>query len=202
MGRIALDRAGLSVDTYYASEVDKYAIIVTQANYPDTVQLGEVERWREWSIDWASIDLLIGGSPCQGFSFAGKQLAFDDPRSKLFFVYVDILNHIRSVNPRVSFLLENVKMKERYLNVITLCLGVAPSRINSLLVSAMLRDRFYWCSWSVSQPEDRKITFQSVLERDNARLEKAPTLTATYYKGGGEATRQRNFKKSQRPIAG
>ena len=123
-GQIALERAGIKVDKYYASEVDKYAITVTQANYPDTIQLGDVTKWREWDIDWGGIDLLIGGSPCQGFSFAGKQLAFDDPRSKLFFVYVDILNHIRSLNPDVKFLLENVKMKKEHLAVITEQLGV------------------------------------------------------------------------------
>ena len=89
-GQIALNRIGIKPRRYYAAELDKYAIKVTQANYPGTIQLGDVNRWREWDINWSSIDLLIGGSPCQGFSFAGKQLAFDDPRSKLFFVYVDI----------------------------------------------------------------------------------------------------------------
>lgn len=111
-GRIAAERAGFEVENYYASELDKHAIKVTQANWPNTIQLGDVTKWREWDIDWSSIDLLIGGSPCQGFSFAGKQLAFDDPRSKLFFVYVDILNHIKSVSPDVRFMLENVKMKK------------------------------------------------------------------------------------------
>lgn len=118
-GQIALNRVGIKINNYYASELDKYAIKVTQANYPNTIQLGDVTKWRDWEIDWSSIDLLIGGSPCQGFSFAGKQLAFDDPRSKLFFVYVDILNHIKSVNPNVKFLLENVKMKKEFLDVIT-----------------------------------------------------------------------------------
>lgn len=118
-GRIAAERAGLKVDKYYASEVDKHAIKVSQANWPDIVHLGDVTKWREWQIDWAGIDLLIGGSPCQGFSFAGKQLAFDDPRSALFFVYVDILNHIRSLNPEVKFMLENVKMKKEHLSVIS-----------------------------------------------------------------------------------
>ena len=83
-GQVALERAGIEVTNYYAAEIDKHAITVTQANYPDTIQLGDVTAWREWGIDWASIDLLIGGSPCQGFSFAGKQLVFDDPRSALF----------------------------------------------------------------------------------------------------------------------
>jgi len=118
-GMIALERAGIEVDKYYASEIDKYAAKVSEANYPDIIRLGDVADWREWDIDWPSIDLLIGGSPCQGFSFAGKQLAFDDPRSKLFFVYVDILNHIKALNPNVKFLLENVRMKKEYLDVIT-----------------------------------------------------------------------------------
>ena len=111
-GRLALERAGIEVGIYYRSEIDKFANKVAMHHYPDDVQLGDVTKWREWDIDWASIDMLIGGSPCQGFSFAGKQLAFDDPRSALFFVYVDILNHIRSFNPNVKFMLENVKMSK------------------------------------------------------------------------------------------
>lgn len=163
-GRIALERAGFNVDTYYASELDKYAITVTQANWPNTIQLGDVTKWREWDIDWTGIDLLIGGSPCQGFSFAGKQLAFDDPRSKLFFVYVDILNHIRSVNPGVKFLLENVKMKKEFLDVISDTLGVQPIFINSALVSAQNRQRYYWANWEFGQPEDKKIFLADILE--------------------------------------
>ena len=163
-GRIALDRAGIPVTHYYASELDKYAITVSQANWPETTQLGNVTRWREWDIDWSSIDLLIGGSPCQGFSFAGKQLAFDDPRSKLFFVYVDILNHIKSLNPYVKFLLENVKMKKEYLAVINDYLGVEPIFINSALVSAQNRPRFYWANWVFDAPEDKGIQLSDVLE--------------------------------------
>lgn len=117
-GQIALNQLGIKVDEYYASEIDKWAIQVTQKNYPDTIQLGDITKWREWDIDWASIDLVYGGSPCQGFSFAGKQLAFDDPRSRLFFEFVDIVNHIKSLNPDVKFLLENVRMKKEYLDVI------------------------------------------------------------------------------------
>ena len=156
-GRIALDRAGIEVTSYHASELDKYAIKVTQANWPETVQLGDVTQWREWDIDWRGIDLLIGGSPCQGFSFAGKKLAFDDPRSKLFFVYVDILNHIKSVNPDVKFMLENVRMKKEYLAIISEQLGVEPAFINSALVSAQNRRRFYWTNWKVEQPDDKVI---------------------------------------------
>lgn len=193
-GQIALNRLGVKPTKYYASELDKYAIKVTQANYPDTVQLGDVTQWREWDVDWASIDLLIGGSPCQGFSFAGKQLAFDDPRSKLFFVYVDILNHIKSVNPNVKFMLENVKMKKEFLAVISEQLGVEPVFINSALVSAQNRQRYYWCNWNVEQPEDRGIVLADILETDGTgfikshgeykeRSEKSQCIDANYHKG-------------------
>ena len=195
-GQIALNRIGVKPEVYYAAEVDKYAIKVTQANYPDTVQLGDVTKWREWDIDWASIDLLIGGSPCQGFSFAGKQLAFDDPRSKLFFVYVDILNHIKSVNPSIKFMLENVKMKKEFLAVISEQLGVEPVFINSALVSAQNRQRYYWCNWKVEQPEDRGVDAHAIFSglpassnrNDNGERivtikDKYNTIVANYYKG-------------------
>lgn len=168
-GRIALERAGIEVDNYYASELDKYAIKVTEANWPETIQLGDVTKWPEWDIDWSSIDLLIGGSPCQGFSFAGKQLAFDDPRSKLFFVYSDILTHIdnerdKAGKTEVKFLLENVKMKKEYLEIISDHLGVKPVFINSALISAQNRQRYYWANWDFEQPEDKGITWGNVRE--------------------------------------
>ena len=105
-GRIALERVGIKVNKYYASEIDKHAIKVTQHNYPDTIQLGSVTEIK--GTDLPQIDLLIGGSPCQGFSFAGKGLNFEDPRSKLFFEFVRLL---KECNPK-WFLLENVKMKK------------------------------------------------------------------------------------------
>ena len=166
-GQIALNRAGITVNRYYASELDKYAIKVTQENYPDTIQLGDVTKWREWDIDWSGIDLLIGGSPCQGFSFAGKQLAFEDPRSKLFFVYVDILNHIKSVNTKVIFLLENVNMKQEYQDAISNLLGCKPIKINSALVSAQNRVRLYWTNIpGVEQPEDTGVMLIDILDSD------------------------------------
>jgi len=161
-GKVALDRAGIKVKNYYASEIDEYAMQVSKNNHPDIIHLGDVNAWRNWNIDWSQIDLLIGGSPCQGFSFAGKLLNFNDERSKLFFVYVDILNHIKSVNPNVKFLLENVKMKADYQNVISGYLGVEPMRINSSLVSAARRDRLYWVNFDVDMPEDRGITFDDI----------------------------------------
>lgn len=163
-GKIALERAGIKVDNYFASEVDKYAIKVSVDNYQDIIRMGDVTKWREWDIDWSSIDLLIGGSPCQGFSFAGNQLAFDDPRSVLFFEYVNILNHIKKVNPDVKFLLENVKMKKQSMNVISDMLSVEPIFINSALVSAQNRQRWYWGNLGIKQPNDKKILLSDILE--------------------------------------
>lgn len=183
-GQIALNRIGIKPEAYYASEVDKHAIKVTMANYPDTIQLGDVTKWREWEIDWASIDLLIGGSPCQGFSFAGKQLAFDDPRSKLFFVYVDILNHIRSVNPEVKFMLENVKMKKEHMDVISEYLGVQPVSINSALVSAQNRQRYYWANWCFEHPEDKMIFIDGIVDLQKASREPRWTFSSRKSKDG------------------
>ena len=158
-GQVALERAGIKVDTYYASEIDKYAIQVTQKNYPNTIQLGDVTK-----IDgkkFAGIDLLIGGSPCQGFSFAGKQLNFIDPRSRLFFEFVRILEEAK---PKY-FLLENVKMKKEHQDVISRYLGVEPIEINSALVSAQNRVRLYWTNISgIEQPTDKHITLDDILE--------------------------------------
>ena len=166
-GKIALERAGIKVNKYYASEIDKFAMQISKKNYPDIIQLGDINNWKEWDIDWSTIDLLIGGSPCQGFSFAGKRLNFQDPRSKLFFVYVDILNHIKSVNPDIKFLLENVKMKSEYQDVINQYLGVKPVRINSELVAAARRDRLYWTNFDIGLPEDKRITFDDINQHSN-----------------------------------
>lgn len=176
-GQISLKQLGIIPERYYASEIDKHAIKQTQLNFPDTIQLGDVTKWKEWDIDWKSIDLILAGSPCQGFSFAGKQLAFDDPRSKLFFVFIDILNHIKSVNPDVLFLLENVNMKKSHMRIISEYCGVFPVNINSNLVSAQNRDRWYWTNIQtkqvglfeevyvdIPQPEDKGILLRDILE--------------------------------------
>jgi site-specific DNA-cytosine methylase len=158
-GQVALERAGIEIDSYFASEIDKYAIQVTQKNYPNTIQLGDITR--VVGSDLPKIDLLIGGSPCQGFSFAGKQLNFEDVRSKLFFEYVRLL---KETKPRY-FLLENVKMKQEYQDVISECLGVEPIEINSSLVSAQNRIRLYWTNIpNIQQPEDKNINLEDILE--------------------------------------
>lgn len=163
-GRVALERACINVKNYYASEIDKYATKISEANYPDIIRLGDVTNWKEWNIDWKSIDLLIGGSPCQGFSFAGHQLAFDDPRSALFFEFVNILNHIKKLNPKVKFLLENVRMAKEHENVISYYLDCEPELINSALVSAQNRERLYWANWHIEQPKDRGIILADIVE--------------------------------------
>lgn len=160
-GQIALERAGIKVDNYFASEIDKHAIKVTQTNYPNTIQLGDVTKWREW--DLPKIDLILAGSPCQGFSYAGKQLNFADPRSALFFEFVKIRNKL---NPKY-FLLENVRMKKEALDVISDHMGVAPILINSSLVSAQSRDRYYWTNIpNVDQPEDKGIFVKDILDSE------------------------------------
>jgi len=158
-GQIALERAGIHVDNYFASEIDKYAMKVTKANYPNTRHIGGVVDVR--GEDLPGIDLLIGGSPCQGFSFAGKQLNFDDPRSKLFFEFVRIL---KETKPKY-FLLENVRMKKEYQDIISEHLGVEPICINSALVSAQNRVRYYWTNIpGIEQPEDKGLLLKDILE--------------------------------------
>ena len=157
-GQIALNRAGISYGKYYASEIDKHAIKVTQHNYPNTIQLGSVTDIK--GTDLPQIDLLIGGSPCQGFSFSGKQLNFDDPRSKLFFEFVRL---IKECKPKY-WLLENVVMKKEFEQVITEHLGVEPVKINSALVSAQNRERLYWANFPIEQPNNKGIKLIDILE--------------------------------------
>lgn len=164
-GQIALNRAGVKIDKYYASEIDKHAIKVTQANYPSTIQLGCARTVDPEKLD--KIDLVIAGSPCQGFSFAGKQLAFEDPRSVLFFEFVRVLERCKELNPNVKFSLENVKMKKEFLDIISKILGVEPVCINSSLVSAQNRVRYYWTNIAeIEQPEDKGIKLIDILEAD------------------------------------
>lgn len=162
-GKVALERAGIKNDKYFASEIDENAIAISEKNHNDIIRLGDVTKWREWELP--KIDLVIGGSPCQGFSRAGKCLNFEDPRSRLFFEYVDILNDIRKKNPDVLFLLENVKMKTEWKDVISSYLGVRPIEINSKLVSGQNRSRLYWTNIpDVTLPADKGINLIDILE--------------------------------------
>ena len=179
-GHTALDNVGIKVDKYYSSEIKPAAIKLTQHHYPDTIQIGDVEKWKEWDIDWKSVDMVLSGSPCQDLSCAGNQSVrkgLEGSRSSLFFVFVDILNHVKELNPNVLFLQENVgSANVKDVGIMSRALGVYPVRINSSLVTAQLRDRYYWSNirtrqdglfgdiiTDIPQPKDRKIMLQDII---------------------------------------
>ena len=176
-GQIALNKAEIPYSKYYASEIDKYAIQITQKNYPETVQLGDVSKINIDSLP--KIDLLIGGSPCQGFSAAGKKLNFEDPRSKLFWEYVRIKEEL---NPEY-FLLENVMMKKEWIDVISNALRVQPIMINSSDFSAQNRKRLYWTNIQVRKWGKKEIYLKDILESVTSDRLKSYCIDAQYYKG-------------------
>jgi DNA-cytosine methyltransferase len=174
--QIAMQQAGWPITKYFASEIDQHAIKVTQKNFPNTIQLGDICNVRVRDLG-VILDFVTGGSPCQGFSRAGKGLNFDDPRSKLFFEYVRVVNEAKELNPDLIFLLENVDMKPEWQDIITEALGVKPIKINSTLVSAQNRVRLYWTNINaqsdmfgallcgITQPKDRGLVLRDVLQR-------------------------------------
>jgi len=189
-GQLALQKAGIKVKQYYAAEIDKYAIQVTMANFPDTIQLGDVTK--VFAKDLPKIDLIIGGSPCQGFSFAGKQLNFKDERSKLFFEFVRLVNECK---PK-WFFLENVKMKKEHELVISQYMKVAPVELNSSLLSAQCRERLYWTNINqkpyglfddmvtdIPQPKDKGLKLKDIIESGFVDREKSYCIDANYFKG-------------------
>jgi len=212
-GQIALKQLGIKVDTYYSSEIDKYAMQITQKNFPDTIQVGDICNLDP--KDFMDVDLIQAGSPCQGFSFAGKQLAFDDPRSALFFEFIRLL---KAIKPKY-FLLENVRMKKEFLEVITEQVSscytaddVAPEFkdmfgnvkfephfINASLVSAQSRQRYYWTNIpGIKQPEDRGIVLRDILEDNfDSERDKPHCIDANYYKG---ASVEQYKKKHRRQL--
>lgn len=208
-GQLALRDANIKIDKYYASEINPYATKITNTQFPNTIQLGDINLWQHWNIEWSKIDLIIAGSPCQDLSFAGSKTGLSGTKSSLFFVFLDILNFVKTQNPNVLFLLENVKMKQENLNIITEKLNVKPIRINSNLVSAQNRDRFYWTNINngdIKLPQDKGIVLNDILMQEfdgkyplstthmNAFLKnypnwkicsrngKAKPILATYYK--------------------
>ena len=177
-GQIALNKVGIKYDNYYASEIDVHAIKVTQNNYPNTIQLGDIHNIK--GSDLPKIDLLFGGSPCQSFSSAGNRTGFDG-KSGLFWEFVRVLNEVQ---PKY-FLLENVKMKKEWEDIITKEMGVEPIRINSNLVSAQNRERLYWTNIpNITQPEDKNIKLSDVLTDDNFR-----TIPKCFYNKWGTKER-------------
>ena len=191
-GQIALDKLGVEVDKYYASEIDKYAMTIAKKNYPNILHIGDVTQVDGTKLD--KIDLMIGGSPCQGFSFAGKQLNFKDPRSALYFEYVRLL---KETKPKY-FLLENVRMKKEFQAIITKDLGVEPIMINSSLLSAQNRVRLYWTNIpNVTQPNDLGIVLKDIIEDGVTDRTKSHCLDANYFKGGNLKS---YFEKHRRQL--
>lgn len=177
-GHTALENVGIKVNKYYSSEIKPHAIELTQHHYPNTIQLGDVTKWKEWDIDYKTINLVLSGSPCQDLSIAGKQKGLEGERSGLFWVFVDILKHIKKLNPNVLFLQENVgSAPKKDVGIMSRALGVYPVRINSSLVTAQMRDRYYWTNirtkkeglfgdvtTDIPQPKDKKILLKTIIE--------------------------------------
>lgn len=189
-GRQALEDAGIKVDKYYSSELKSFAIKLTQHHFPDTIQLGNILNWREWNIDWSKVDLILSGSPCKDLSIAGSRAGIYGENSGLFWVFIDILEHCKKLNPNVLFFQENVgSAPKKDIGVMSRAMGVYPQRINSKLVVAQNRDRYYWSNMSMSMdglfgdlvtsfilPLDKNIILDDVIEHGLLDSDKAKTL--------------------------
>jgi DNA (cytosine-5)-methyltransferase 3A len=187
-GRQALENVGIKINKYYSSEIKPYAIELTQHHFPDTIQVGDVTKWREWDIDWNSIDLILSGSPCQDLSSSGKRGGINAENSGLFWVFIEILEHCKKLNTNVKFLQENVaSARKKDIGIMSRALGIYPVRINSSLVTAQLRDRYYWSNirikksmfdivTDIPQPSDKKIKLQEILTNGYTKREKSKTL--------------------------
>lgn len=187
-GQIALNRLGVRVSKYYAAEIDKFAIKVAQSNYPNTIQIGDVLKWKEWAIDWSSIDLLIGGPPCQAFSFGGLKKAFKDPRSRPLSAFIEVRDHINlcrklAGKKPVKFLMENVKMSAENKQIIDVIVGVNGVEVDSALLSAQSRKRVYWTNWGFKQPVEKDIWLADILLEGSTDRKKSLCITASYSKG-------------------
>jgi len=211
-GRQALENVGIKVDKYYSSEIKPYAIELTQYHFPDTIQLGDVTKWREWDIDWKSIDLVLSGSPCQDLSAAGKRAGINGSRSSLFFTFVEILEHIKSLNSNVLFLQENVGSAAKLdVGIMSRSLGVYPVRINSSLVTAQLRDRYYWSNirtkedgmfgdviTDIPQPKDKGIMFKDIITDGYVDTDKHTCLNTK----SGEESKNQEYLKHRNETTG
>ena len=186
--RQAFADMNIKVDKYYSSEIKPYAIELQQHHFPDVIQVGDINNWREWDIDWKTIDFIGSGSPCQDLSVAGKRAGINGSRSSLFFTFVEILEHVKKLNPNVKFLQENVGSASKLdVGIMSRALGVYPVRINSRLVTAQQRDRYYWTNIrtkqtmfdtisDIPQPKDRNIMFKDILTSSETDKEKHTCL--------------------------
>jgi DNA-cytosine methyltransferase len=193
VGRLALDRLGIIPTRYYSSEIDPHAMKIASKNYPDIIQLGDINNWRDWDIQWKFVDLVMGGFPCQAWSVAGKQQGDRDPRGQLFWVMLDIMKHVMECNPNAKYLMENVRMSNAFEKYIThhteqALPNVNKYLINSSLVSAQNRKRFYWTNIEgVQQPKDRGIVLKDILEKEPVDVKfNAGINLIRNYKGGNQ----------------
>ena len=187
-GRQALENVGIKVNKYYSSEIKPYAIELTQHHFPDTIQVGDVTKWKEWDINWKTIDLVLSGSPCQDLSSSGKRGGINAEKSGLFWVFIEILEHIKSLNSKVLFLQENVgSARKKDIGIMSRALGLYPTRINSSLLTAQLRDRYYWSNirtkksmfdiiTDIPAPKDKGIKLQDILTDGFTKRQKSKTL--------------------------
>jgi hypothetical protein len=190
--RQAFYNLGIKVNNYYSSEIKPYAIELQQHHFPDVIQVGDIRNWREWNIDWNTIDFIGSGSPCQDLSSIGKGAGLNGDKSSLFFTFVEILNHCKSLNPNVKFLQENVGSAAKLdVGIMSRALGVYPVRINSSLVTAQLRDRYYWTNirtkktmfdvvTDIPQPKDRKIYLKDIITSGEIDRDKSLCLIERY----------------------
>lgn len=186
VGQQALRTVGIRYDKYYSSEVDEYAMNITRYNHPDTIHLGNILSWKSWDLDWSKVDILFAGFPRQTWSVAGSGTGYNDPRSQLLWTMMDILNHIRSVNPDVKYIFENVKMKHYFMTYCTNAIGIQPILLDSSNFSGQSRKRYYWTNihshpvgllgdylhCAIPEPTDSGILLKDILE---------PTVPKKYY---------------------
>ena len=164
-GRVALERLGIPIATYYTSEIDKYAMAISDYHFPDNIKLGDITAWESWEIDFSQIDLILGGFPCQSWSVNGHLNGIEDARGQLVYPMLRILEQVRQANPDVQFLFENVKMKQQFRTFLTDLIQIEPVLINSSLLSAQNRERLYWTNIpAITQPKDLGLTMNDILE--------------------------------------
>ncbi len=195
--RQAFHNLGIEVNKYYSSEIKPYAIKLQQHHFPDVIQVGDIKNWEQWDIDWSTIDFIGSGSPCQDLSSIGKREGLNGAKSNLFFIFIDILNHCKSLNPDVKFLQENVgSASTSDIGIMSRAMGVYPVRINSSLVTAQQRDRYYWSNirtketmfdlvTDIPQPKDRGIMLKDIITSGVVKENKhKPLMHRMYYSFG------------------
>lgn len=205
--RQAFSDMNIKVNKYYSSEIKPYAIELQQHHFPDVIQVGDINNWKEWDIEWQTIDFIGSGSPCKDLSSIGKRAGIYGKNSGLFWLFVEILEHVKRLNPNVKFLQENVGSADKLdIGIMSRALGVYPCRINSQLVTAQMRDRYYWSNirtlktmfdvvTDIEQPKDLGIILQDILTSGEAENEKATCILESQ---GGTLSLNKNqesFKK-------